>query len=134
MNKGIEILIKRMESNPQEFEDGGKWQYQIDCILRDHVTTPFLDKEDIEAFRVKYNEIQAEAFTESVVEAMFREEKSPEEPVDYAYDPATKQATPMGNRYALLGLGTITNVPSSDIESPWWKPTSWFDDSKEGNT
>ena len=66
MNKGIEILLERMDSNPEEFVINAsigvnKW----DRLLHNYVSV--LDKEDIEAYQAKLKQVAKEQFTREVM-------------------------------------------------------------------
>lgn len=71
MNKGIELLLQRMESNPEEFSSnkyivggGNKWEallYQYESIL---------DKEDVDAFKAKLREVRKDEFTKAIMQEL----------------------------------------------------------------
>jgi hypothetical protein len=69
MNKGIEILLERMDSNPEEFVINtsvgvNKW----DRLLHNYVS--ILDKEDIEAYQTKLKQVAKDQFTKEVMEEL----------------------------------------------------------------
>jgi len=82
-NKGVEILLSRMESNPEEFELGhyGKnkrWDWVLKAVLarieRKHKSTvdhpldlPYLSDAEIDALYQKYMSIQGDSFTKRVM-------------------------------------------------------------------
>lgn len=74
MNKGLEILMARMDSNPDEFTDKLRWERLLDKY--DDV----FNDEDIKVFREKHNALHQDKFTELVMKELFKdqEEKSEE--------------------------------------------------------
>ena len=77
MNKGIEILIKRMESNPDEFKRNGRWH-----IIINQINTDFLTQEDVETFKTAYAQVREQHFTESVIQTLFEVENEEEYPTE----------------------------------------------------
>jgi len=66
MNKGVEILLERMDSNPEEFVINAnvgvnKW----DRLLHNYVGV--LDKEDIDAYQAKLKQVAKDQFTKEVM-------------------------------------------------------------------
>ena len=88
-NKGVEILLSRMESNPEEFELGhyGKnkrWDWVLKAVLsrieRKHKSTadhpldlPYLSDVEIDALYQKYMSIQGDSFTKRVMGELLNE-------------------------------------------------------------
>jgi hypothetical protein len=86
MNKGVQILLERMNSNPDEFipsvlgEYPAKWR---DIILAVHMRTkggkdyadqlPFLNDKEIKALWHKMQELQGELFTKQVMNTLLRD-------------------------------------------------------------
>ena len=68
MNKGVEILLARMETNPEEFENTGRW---ID--LYNHYKK-FMAEEEQEMFMTKLKALKMEQFEQEVVKRLLREE------------------------------------------------------------
>jgi hypothetical protein len=69
MNTGIEILLKRMESHPEEFyykpnEGIGKWTRLLDTFKRS------LTQEEIDAIDEGLRKIERERFTELVMQML----------------------------------------------------------------
>lgn len=74
MNKGIEILIARMESNPDEFTGTrNKW---ADLIER---AEDFMEPEDRKALTDKFNALQMEKFTELVMKKLLEDQQEKSE-------------------------------------------------------
>jgi hypothetical protein len=63
MNKGIEILLNRMDSNPEEFINH-RW------ILCFNQYKKILDAKDVEAFETKLNILLQDKFTEEVMKEL----------------------------------------------------------------
>ena len=82
MNKGIELLLKRMDSHPQEFTHQTKWDgILIPCMrraerghlpTREGVELPFLSDEDVDTLIRKYHLLEGEDFTRAVLETLVR--------------------------------------------------------------
>jgi hypothetical protein len=86
MNKGVQILLERMDSNPQEFipslRDGypPKWR---DILLSVEMRTnggkeykdklPFLNDKEIKALWEKMQSLQSELFTKRVMDTLLRD-------------------------------------------------------------
>ena len=98
MNQGVEILLARMESNPDEFMDmfivgdsilsvgaGAKWEWIILAVLEyvvDENKKPltFLTEEEVHAIYGKYVSIQGNNFTKHVMKKLL---DNPPEQVDW---------------------------------------------------
>lgn len=86
MNKGVQILLERMESNPQEFiptlRDGypAKWR---DILLSIEMRVnggkeykdrlPFLNDKEIKALWEKMQSLQGDLFTKRVMDTLLRD-------------------------------------------------------------
>lgn len=96
MNKGVEILLSRMESHPEEFDAHrrrhissttvadafGRWDWIIDAVIRrvennhqDRVELAFLTNEEVDALYDKYVSIQGDAFTKRIMAELLRDEE-----------------------------------------------------------
>ena len=69
MNKGIEILLERMKSNPEEFEyridlDADRWT----ILFRDYESV--LEPEDVEAYKSARRKMLQDKFTEAVMKEL----------------------------------------------------------------
>lgn len=72
MNKGIEILLSRMESNPDEFTTGnksGKWQHLLEKY------EPYMNDEERAAVTAKYHQLKMSKFTEAVMKELLEEQE-----------------------------------------------------------
>ena len=105
MNKGVEILLARMNSHPEEFlRDKDRWEGLFNHYKK------YMAEEDKEVFWAKLCEIRTEEFTEKVLrtlladkeEAKRREVASIQEIVNAGLDLAWKEA------YAKNTLDTFT--------------------------
>ena len=79
MNKGIEILLARMESHPEEFaRDNDRWEHLFNHYKK------YMTGEDKEAFWDKLCEIRSQEFTERVIKQLLadKEEKKRKELID----------------------------------------------------
>lgn len=89
-NKGVEILLNRMDSHPEEFTErkslGGRtrWDWLIEQISRrvfnGHKTNnnyrlelPFLTDKEVDALYDKYQNIQGQAFTNRIMSELLDE-------------------------------------------------------------
>ena len=101
MNKGIEILLARMDSNPEEFQDGwgdyntpierSRWSTFLNIIYqryeRDSPSVPevaFLTDEEVNMVIIKHLSIQADSFTDAVMRELLRDTENRVEEVQWA--------------------------------------------------
>lgn len=68
MNKGLEILMARIESHPEEFESNGIVATRWDYLIREYEKV--LPEEDMKAFRAKLYEKRCERFSELVMQEL----------------------------------------------------------------
>lgn len=82
MNKGLEIMLKRMDSHPEEFDQlfpqmpvkskpKERWDRLIGIVLDPNKSGAFITQEQRDAFTVKLEEVQADTFTRAVMERLF---------------------------------------------------------------
>ena len=92
MNQGVEILLARMDSNPDEFvgmdwPHKNKWDWLLDDLRRRNVPTRedkengyvplrFLSDEEVKALWVKLESLRADQFTKQVMETLLRDEET----------------------------------------------------------
>jgi len=69
MNGGVEILLARMDTHPEEFFQDSRWRNLIMDFVRD------LPKEDVQALENKLKECRQKEFTGIVLERLVNEEK-----------------------------------------------------------
>jgi hypothetical protein len=76
MNQGIEILLARMDSHPQEFDSEamtgryGRWTHTVDLVLA--IGGSFTDEER-NALNKKLRELERERFTRRVMKKLLDE-------------------------------------------------------------
>ena len=71
MNQGVEILLARIDSNPEEFLlSSRKWEW----LGVDGVKPPYLTDAEWVALQVKVQTIRANEFTERVMTTLLQEE------------------------------------------------------------
>jgi hypothetical protein len=108
MNKGIEILLERMKSNPEEFVpkyDGGttKWGSFMQRYRA------FLSEEDLEIFDAKHRETVFEYMQGEFTQAVMKELLDPKPSEDYWADSVmqTKGITSAGTWANTTATATI---------------------------
>ena len=100
MNEGVKILLARMETNPEEFVDRGKWA----SLLNNY--KDFLDEEDRKVIADKINNLMQQKFTEDVMKELL----APEEDDDMGkWFSAQKIGTHSGG----ATLGAYANVSTA---------------------
>jgi formate dehydrogenase maturation protein FdhE len=103
MNKGVEILLERIKTNPDEFEAYGrdsKWENLV------YKYAECLEEEDKEAFKKALKHMRQERFTQEVMKQLLTPD---EEQLDLDFEPFGK-ATVKG--------GTITYKTKGRILTP----------------
>jgi len=65
MNEGVQILLARMQTHPEEFINSGKWQFLQDSIKDKRLS--FLDPEEIQALDNGLKEMYRQKFTAMVL-------------------------------------------------------------------
>ena len=116
MNKGVEILIARMESSPDEFLTGnksGKWLHLMEQY-EDH-----MEPEDRKALMDKYNLLKMQKFTERVMKELLEDQQEKSEEFDqYAQQVRSKlqnmaaqqQMYNAAQARSLTGLGSAGQI------------------------
>jgi hypothetical protein len=69
MNKGVEILLARMETNPEEFENTGRW---IDLYNQ---FKKYMSEEEQNAVMNKLKELKMAQFEQAVVKRLLNDEQ-----------------------------------------------------------
>jgi hypothetical protein len=76
MNQGVQILLDRMDTNPEEFEydiarGGGKWSDIVQAVHvrkdKNEKTLPFLSDAEVNALYDKLEDVRRENFTSDVL-------------------------------------------------------------------
>jgi len=81
MNKGVEILLKRMESHPEEFDRLGipslrtpknisKWRALVDILLDPSRSGGFFSDEERKQLNASLANVQATVFTKHVLQVL----------------------------------------------------------------
>lgn len=81
MNKGVEILLKRMESHPEEFDRLGipslrqpknisKWRALVDILLDPNRSGGFFSDEERKQLNASLANVQATVFTKHVLQVL----------------------------------------------------------------
>ena len=96
MIKGVEILIERMSTHPEEFFGGSlKWQWIFAGAWRDYLT-----EGEREALQTGLDEIRKKEFTAKVMETLLQEETS------------------LLDSYIYQGQGAIGTTLTANLQNP----------------
>jgi hypothetical protein len=103
MNEGVRMLVKRIESDPQEFEDGSltKWGRVLGGFPERY--RDILTKDEIEIIEAKLKEAQRTNFTSLVMRVLTGTDEYSEE---QAYKNQIYQTTAGRNRGLLTATGS----------------------------
>lgn len=71
MNEGVQILLARMQSHPEEFFERHKWEPIIDSLGAGRLD--FLDPEEIEALKNGLKNMYRDRFTAKVLKYLTQE-------------------------------------------------------------
>lgn len=83
MHTAVELILKRMESNPGEFLKGHKRHHKWERIMEKYMD--FIDLQDKEILKKKYSEIQMEQMHKDVMaELLYGEEPKENEEDPFA--------------------------------------------------
>jgi hypothetical protein len=106
MNKGVEILLARMESNPEEFiappnTGASRWGHLIESYKDS------LDVEDQQAIKEGYKKIHQQRFTEKVMEELL--------------DPKPLELEDVIKQYRATGISSVGQTLASSLTTskPW---------------
>jgi hypothetical protein len=103
MNEGVRMLVKRIESDPQEFEDGSltKWGRVLGGFPERY--RDILTKDEIEIIEAKLKEAQRTNFTSLVMRVLTGTD---EDSIAQAYKEQIYQTTAGRNRGLLTATGS----------------------------
>ena len=73
MNEGVQIILARMKTHPDEFISGGKWQFIHEAIKEERLT--FLYPEEVEALSKSLRDAYREKFTTMVLKKLTENEQ-----------------------------------------------------------
>lgn len=81
MNKGVEIILKRIETNPEEFcflgdRPSKKWHRLILVLCDPERSGSFISEEERELLQRKLCVVTGEAFTQEVLAVLTRDDSS----------------------------------------------------------
>lgn len=91
MNKGVELLLSRMDSHPEEFvyklgvhnRPTQRWAWVIESVYKrnsgDTTELNFLTDEEVSAIYFKYTSLMGDQFTKQIMEALLVGEVQEEE-------------------------------------------------------
>jgi hypothetical protein len=94
MNQGVQILLDRMDTNPEEFEDdfalgGGKWYDIVQAVHvrkdKNEKTLPFLSDAEVNALYEKLEDVRRENFTATVLRRLADDSVKQQELWDTSY-------------------------------------------------
>jgi hypothetical protein len=101
MNKGVQMLINRMESHPEEFTrrkslNPGRWDWVLEQVVRrvEHhhkntdnyrIELPFLTRDEVDALYDKWISIQGEAFTHRIMRELLDSDAEDNDPNTVRY-------------------------------------------------
>jgi len=74
-NKGVQILLKRMESNPEEFMSDVKWNAIVEHVRKKAYR--FITEEEATAVDNKLMELEAQRFTNTVMSTLLKQDGPP---------------------------------------------------------
>lgn len=73
MNEGVQILLARMKTHPEEFVNGDKWRFVHESIKQERLS--FLFPEEIDALDKGLKETYREKFTAMVLKRLTKDEQ-----------------------------------------------------------
>lgn len=101
INKGVQMLINRMDSHPEEFTrrkslNPGRWDWVLEQVIRrvEHnhknsdtyrVELPFLSNSEVEALYDKWMSIQGDAFTHRIMRELLDSDAEDNDPNSVRY-------------------------------------------------
>lgn len=68
MNEGVQILLARMKTDPDEFINSSKWQFIQQGLKEERL--PFLYPEEIQALDAGLRDLYREKFTATVIKRL----------------------------------------------------------------
>ena len=126
MNEGVEILLSRMDSHPDEFDEYGPWAWVFNSVVAEiesrsgvspvtnvYNRVSFLSDEELHALLDKYKALQARAFTNKVMSQLLN---PPQLDNDYMWNTlgsagaVSSAQTLLNTQLAGAVTGTLTGV------------------------
>ena len=110
MNKGVEILLARMDTHPEEFEQDGKWVNMYNEYKK------FMEPEEQQMMMDKLKQLKMNKFEELVVTRLMREEKE-NDPTMPSFEPRQKDLFGNnGSPYDVMTINTSDRFLWNDEE------------------
>lgn len=111
---GVELLLKRMDSNPQEFESGGgKWRALIETNTR------WMSKEEKEAVNTKLRKISLDSMRTYMMKQIFSDK---ERELQYAQKKEAPSLGAGGSGVMGSSAGLVNTGVTSSLNAP---PPVW---------
>ena len=86
MNKGLEVLLKRMQTHPDEFEDlfnpnplaqkENRWRLYTGIVLDPAQSAGFVTDNERALYRKSYQQIQGDSFTCNILKKLMLDDSS----------------------------------------------------------
>ena len=110
MNKGIEILLERIKTNPEEFMFDNEKPF-AESRWRKIIANykPYLNEEDVKALETEINKHLQESFTSAVMEELL----DPKEEAQLTLNP---YSTPTPLRTNTLSAGTTHTLSTASLQ------------------
>lgn len=126
MNQGVEILLARMDSNPDEFMAGRKWNWVVtDLQSRVHPTPEmkkegylplrFLSDDEVRTLWEKLESLRADQFTKAVMRTLLEEDDTLVKDYESVFGEAPVKAEGAAIRYS--GFGSNIEIPYIPIKT-----------------
>jgi hypothetical protein len=97
---GVKILLKRMESNPEEFKDTDRWEeFTAHYHLKEGFWSHALNPAEIEALQAGMRTIHRDVFTKRVMAKLLEDKDEP------LQGPYTVKEVPPGTWVSVSGAG-----------------------------
>lgn len=123
MNKGVEILLERIKTNPEEFMFDDEKPF-ADSRWRKIIShyKPYLDEEDIKALDAEINKHIQEAFTSAVMEELLDPKEEPQLTLNPSSITTTHRSMPSAG-VTLGGSSGSTLVYNGANKQVWTAPS-----------
>jgi len=90
MHQAVELILKRMESNPHEFMSSSPRQVRWNRIIQDYDS--YLSEDERAAINQKYSEIQMDAMHKDIMTELLHGEQQEDEAQQSIYSAAKLKA------------------------------------------
>ena len=130
MNQGVEILLARMDSNPDEFvgtswPQSNKWGWVVEDLRRRMVPTKedkefglplrFLSDDEVRMLWEKLESLRADQFTKAVMRTLLEEDDTLVKDYESVFGEAPVKAEGAAIRYS--GFGSNIEIPYIPIKT-----------------